>query len=51
MVQVPGLVDVGTYEIVIGTDNNQRSVIRQSVGGENVRDVPSPDILSCTETR
>ena len=40
-----------TYELVLGTTQNSRSILRNRTTGEVYADVQTPSLLSCTDAR
>ena len=48
LAQYPGVVGDTAYEVIIGVDN-QYSVIRRTIGGNNEVQVDTNGILSCDE--
>ena len=51
LTQYPGKADNMSYEIVIGASNNSISHVKDPAKGAIVKEVKSPDVLSCTERR
>lgn len=49
--KVPGILEFHTYELIIGAQNNMKTILRSSIGGASVSEVDSPQILNCTEVR
>jgi hypothetical protein len=46
-----GNIDAGSYEVVIGAAANTKTMLRRTIGGNEVATVDTPEILECTKPK